>query len=401
MTILFFVVTGFVFLLLLSLLVLIHEFGHFIMAKKFGIKVEEFGFGFPPRMWGVKKGETLYSINLLPIGGFVKMYGEDEVGGGKLTIDNSKLKVDKSDIDRAFFTKPASQRAVIVVAGVVMNLLLAISIYYIFLGISNFKTELPLLGKHKFFFVNQVEKTDVLVSSVSKNSPAEKVGIAPFSRITMVNGEKIVAIDQFVKAIRENKGKDITLGWTDVKTNKEYTAHLIPRVSPPRNEGALGIVYSPLDTVSLSYDTPVQRIFSGIIHPLNLLSYNLDIFGKLFGMSVKEKTAAPISQGVAGPLGIIVLVNSLVQIPDLHERILQLLNLAGILSISLAFFNVLPIPALDGGRLFFILIEMITRKKVSPQIESAAHAIGFAVLMLLIVLVTFNDISKFIPGIGK
>jgi len=123
--------TIFVFLIILSVLVLIHEWGHYITAKKLGIKVEEFGFGFPPRIFGFRRGETLYSINIFPIGGFVKLYGEDEVGGGKISLSNKVSgKDEKEDIHRAFFARPAWQRAIVVVAGVVMNTIFALFIYY-------------------------------------------------------------------------------------------------------------------------------------------------------------------------------------------------------------------------------------------------------------------------------
>src|SRR3990172_5705628 len=144
------IITILVFLLLLSVLVLIHEAGHFFVAKKFGILVEEFGFGFPPRMFSFKKGETMYSINWLPIGGFVKLYGEDEAGGGSVKIRNPKSEIRKQDIKRAFFARSVGQRAAVVVAGVVMNTLLAIIIFYVYMGVSGFRTELPLLKDHTF-----------------------------------------------------------------------------------------------------------------------------------------------------------------------------------------------------------------------------------------------------------
>jgi regulator of sigma E protease len=122
------IVTALVFLLILSILVLIHEFGHFLVAKKFGIRVEEFGYGFPPRVWGKKIGETLYSINLLPIGGFVKLYGEDEAGAGRIGKGKHPVESAKKDLHRAFFARPAWQRALVVVAGVLMNVALAVVI---------------------------------------------------------------------------------------------------------------------------------------------------------------------------------------------------------------------------------------------------------------------------------
>lgn len=389
-------ITAIVFLVILSILVLIHEFGHFFVAKKLGIKVEEFGFGLPPRAFGIKKGETVYSINWLPIGGFVKLYGEDEAGGGKPGIKKHELRIKNKE--RAFFARPVGQRALIVIAGVFMNAILATVIFYAFLFISDFKTQLPLLDDHKFFAVSQTNSSDIIIANISKNSPADVAGIKPFSKIISINGEKIDNINSFAQIINKNKGKKIAIAWLDTKKNKSYFAKITPRINPPKSEGAIGVSFFPVSMVTLDYKTIEQKIFSGITHPLNLLVYNFDVMGQLIGISIKEKNAEPISQSVSGPVGIYSLVGDIVKIPDAKERILQVLNLAGILSVSLAFFNILPIPALDGGRLFFIIIEAVTRKKVPAKFESYAHSIGMIVLLALIALVTFHDLTKLISG---
>ncbi|MDP3726747.1 MAG: M50 family metallopeptidase, partial [bacterium] len=282
----------------------------------------------------------------------------------------------------------------IVVAGVILNLLLAIVIFYAFLFISNFKTELPLFDDHKFFGVTQINTAEIIVSAVSKNSPAEKAGIKPFSKIEAVNGEKVKDAKQFLTIINKNKGKEVVFEWQDTKTNKRFSAKVIPRLSPPKNEGAVGVGFFSMTKADLLYDSGAKKVFSGITHPANLLVYNLKIMGKLIAVSFKEKTAVPIGEGVAGPVGIYSLVGNIVQIPDMKERVLGVLNLAGILSISLAFFNILPIPALDGGRFFFILFELVTRKKVHPKFEGYAHAIGMAVLLALIILITLRDLQR-------
>src|SRR5581483_8115527 len=234
-----------VFLVILSILVLIHEAGHFFTAKKFGIKVEEFGFGFPPRALGIKRGETVYSINWLPIGGFVKLYGEDEAGGGKLALSNKQNAISNKDEGRAFYARSVRQRAIVVVAGVVMNVILAIAIFYTFLFISNFKTDFPLLTNHAFFGVHQINKnlneTDAVVSAVLPGSPAEKAGMTTPFEILSVNGQKITDRKNFIEFVNTHKGKEITIEWRDIKTEKTAVATVVPRVSPPKNEGALGV----------------------------------------------------------------------------------------------------------------------------------------------------------------
>ena len=387
------IVTVIVFIFILSLLVLIHEAGHFFVAKKLGIKVEEFGFGLPPRLFGIKRGETIYSLNWLPIGGFVKLYGEDEAGGGGIKIKNQKLNLKDKDIGRAFFVRSPLQKALVVVAGVVMNAFLAVVVFYIFLFVSGFKTTLPLLSDYKFFGVNQRNLQEVIVNQIAKNSPAQKAGIEPFSTIVSVNGQQISDSKNFIGFVNSHKGKIIELSWKDSK-NKMHKAQITPRLIPPKGEGALGVALFSVASAQLSYDSPTQKILSGVVHPVNLMLYNFDVIGNLIKVSLKEKSAEPLSQGVSGPVGIASITGSILKIPDVKEKILGLLNLVGVLSISLAFFNVLPIPALDGGRLFFIAIEGIFRKKVSSKIEGYIHAGGMVVLLGLILLITFKDVTK-------
>lgn len=388
------ILTLIVFLLILSILVLIHEAGHFFVAKKLGIKVEEFGFGLPPRAFGIKKGETIYSINWFPIGGFVKLYGEDEAGSGKIAVKEQKTSV--ADKHRAFFAKPWYARASVVVAGVVMNSLLAIFIFYIFLVISNFRTELPLLDNHTFFLVNQtnanLNDTDTIVSYISQNSPAQKAGILPHAAMISINGKNVTTRGAFIDTVNANKGKLITLVWKDTRDDASHTVTIIPRVSPPKGEGPLGIGFVPV--ALLSYDTPAQKLMSGVVHPLNLLSYTIDVMGKLISISIEKKSAAPVSQGVSGPIGIFSLVQTILNIPSFKEIILQLLNLVGILSVSLAFFNVLPIPALDGGRLFFILAEGVIGRRIPQKFEATANAVGMAFLLTLIAVISLKDLLQ-------
>lgn len=387
-------------LIILSVLVLIHEAGHFFAAKKFNIKVEEFGFGLPPRAWGKKIGETIYSLNWLPIGGFVKLYGEDEAGAGRVAAKKQELPT--KDVDRAFFSRPVWQRATVVVAGVVMNALLAFIIYYVFLAMSNYKAIVPVYPPDttnypKFALVNQtVRPAGVYIEDVFKGSPAEEIGIVAPVKVLSINNTEVKNVDAFIKAINANKGKEITLRWLDVQTMQTVSKKVTPRQNPPKNEGALGISINPvpIPIILLSYDTQVQKIFSGISHPINLMRYNLVIMGELIRSAVQEREYSGLSEGVSGPVGIFAIGSKIGQFENVKIRIMEYLNLAGILSISLAFFNVLPIPALDGGRLFFILIEGIFRRKVSERFETAAHTIGMAVLITLILLVTFKDLIQ-------
>lgn len=384
-----------IFILVLSLLVLIHEAGHFFTAKKFGIKVEEFGWGFPPRVFGIKRGETIYSINLLPFGGFVKLYGEDEAGAGSLRKRKGEKEKDK-DLERAYFSKPAWQRALVVFAGVVMNTFLAFFIFYVYMLIANFSTVMPLLTNHTFTNVNQqnynVNDEDVVVSFVSPDSPASQLNLNTPVQITAVDDQKVADRSTFVTYINSHKGEPVELTWKELRTGEVKNGSITPRKNPPKDQGSLGVAFFPI--AMLSYDTAMQKAFSGITYSYDLLMYTFDVMGQLIKTSIETGNARPVGESVSGPIGIFSVVGEILKISDMKEKILGLLNLAGALSISLAFFNVLPIPALDGGRLFFILIELVTGKKVNQKYEAMAHAVGLAVLMGLLVLITIFDITK-------
>lgn len=391
------ILTVFIFLIILSVLVLIHELGHFLVARKLNIKVEEFGFGFPvtPALFSIKRGETKYSFYPVLIGGFVKLYGEDEAGGGRIsTKDHTSV----SGIKRAFFARPVGERAAVVVAGVVMNALLAALIYYAMLGLTNFKTDLPLITDHTFLFVKQTNynttQSDLVIGWVIPDSPADKAGIKRPSKIISAEGASVKDNKTFSALVDKYKGQALTITLKYLRTDKVYTVKVAPRVNPPKGEGPLGVAFVP--TAVLSYETPLQKALSGVIHPVNLMSYNIDVLGELIAVSFKEKTVAPVGSAVSGPIGIFVVFNDIGKFHNMQERLLEWLNLAGLLSITLAFFNILPIPALDGGRLFFILIEAVFRKKVNQRVEVLAHTIGMILLLSLILLVTVKEVSQFI-----
>ncbi|MDP3941003.1 MAG: M50 family metallopeptidase [bacterium] len=402
-------ITLLVFLLILSILVIIHEAGHFFVARKFGIKVEEFGFGIPPRAWGKKIGETLYSINWLPIGGFVKLFGEDEAGGGRVAIKNQKsnsksseLGVKSSELERAFFARPVWQRALVVVAGVVMNALLAFVIYYVFLGISGFKAELPLFTKHQFFGVHQTDRLDsLLVRDVLPDSPAQKAGVKPCDKdracmqLVTINGKKMTTVDEFYATLQSIQGKSTPFVFKNIVDGKMLETNITPRVNPEEGKGALGIRFDTIETAVLEYTSSTEKIFSGIIHPINVMAYQFEILSKLISVSIAEKNVEPVGSAFSGPVGVFVVTGEVLKIPDLKERLLAVLNLAGLLSASLAVFNVLPIPALDGGRLFFILFEGVTGRKVNQKTEALIHSVGMMMLLALILVITFKDIFQF------
>lgn len=363
-----------IFIVILSVLVILHELGHFVMAKRAGIGVEEFGIGLPPRAWGKKIGETVYSVNWLPFGGFVRLVGEDPQDK-------------RREQQNSFYIKTVRQRANVVVAGVLVNFILAIVIFYIILFALNFKVSLPLLVEHKFKFVDQSKQ--VLVVEVGKDSPAETAGIKSGESIIQVDGTGIGARDQLQGIIRLAEGEDLTLTLENPINNRTREVVVRPVYNQTLDAPALGVGLGEL--VVLNYQTLPQKVFSGLIHSYNTLDYSIRIFGQLISLAVQQRDITPVSEGVSGPVGIARITREAVALGPI-----SVLQLAGLLSLNLALVNILPIPALDGGRFFFIIVEAVTRKRVHASVEKWAHSIGFALLLALIFLVTYNDILKLI-----
>ncbi|MFH0937039.1 MAG: M50 family metallopeptidase [Candidatus Daviesbacteria bacterium] len=372
------ILTIIIFIFTLLVLIVSHEFGHFIVAKKFGVKVLEFGFGLPPKIWGKKIGETLVSINFLPIGGFVRLLGEDEV-------DKKILKEKDS-----FAAKNVWKRIGIVTAGVVMNLLLAVFIFWIVLASSGFKQTIPLLTPYHFIGVNQTEKTEIVVGETSAGSPAQKAGIEAGDRIVKFNDIGLVDSQQLIDLTKAQYGAKFNLTLLN-QENKSRQIEVTPRTNPPEGEGPLGIALGDMVIAELNYQTLEQKIASGFTHSYNLAFYSFNILGKLIATSYQTRNLEPVAGTIAGPVGITNLTASILKT---QSPLIPYLNFVALLSLNLAILNILPFPALDGGRIFFLLIEAITRKRVKPEIERWIHSAGMAILIALIVLVTFSDISK-------
>jgi regulator of sigma E protease len=368
--------------IIITLLVLVvsHEFGHFITAKKFDVEVQEFGFGIPPRAWGKKIGETIVSVNWLPIGGFVRLLGEDET-------DKKKLK-DK----RSFANKPVIQRIGIVVAGVVANFLLAVVLFYAVLASQGFKEKLPLLVPHQFAGVQQSNESIILIGGVAPDSPASAAGIKSGDRVVEFNSQKLDSGDQFIKLTKQFAGKKVTLTLEDQQRQKRVV-ELTPRENPPKNQGALGVELASVNIANLNYATLDQKLTSGFVHSYNLTTYSFDILGSLIASSLRTHNFEPVSESVSGPVGITNMTRTILQT---QNPLIPYLNFIALLSLNLAIINILPFPALDGGRLFFLLIEFITRRKVNPAVERWVHTIGMVLLIALIVVITLSDISKII-----
>lgn len=351
-----------IFLIVLSVLILAHELGHYFAAKRAGIIVEEFGIGLPPRILGRKVGETIYSINLLPFGGFVKLHGE-----------NSKEGV--TSPRRAFINKSKRVRSAVVVAGVVMNFILAIaafSVVYTFVGVPK-------------------ETENVKIVETTSSSPAHLAGLFSGDIVRRVGEEKITEISQFVGAVERNRGKETTLT-VERGDGQKVEVTLTPRENPPEGEGPIGVVVSSTEI----YFPPLwQRPFIGIYYGFReaLFWGGAVVAGiaKLFS----ELFRGQVPKDLAGPVGIFAITSQAASI-----GFLALVNFVGVLSVNLAILNIVPFPALDGGRLLFIAIESVFGRKIVPKVEAAIHTAGMVILIFLLLAITAHDIQRLISAGG-
>jgi regulator of sigma E protease len=380
------------FLLILSFLVLIHEFGHFIMAKLNGVRVEEFAIGFPPRLFTIKYGETNYSINIFPLGGYVKLFGEEyQELESKESTDYALRTTNK---EKAFAFKKPYQKALIVGAGVVMNLFLGVLILYGILAFNGFKSDpLPMLFPHHFTFGSQEGR--VIATNLTKGSPAEKAGIKPediisaYSIASDSTITRLTSATQLINMIKSSPGKTIYLETINLKDGATKTVPVVPQYNNKLKRAIIGV--SLIDGVVISYES--NKVLAGFMHAYNVLEYNFSAIGQLIGISIKEKDPSAVSGAVAGPVGIYGVVNDMVQTSG-AQLVKNILNLMALLSLSLGVMNILPFPALDGGRMVFVVYEWVSGRAVNKTVENVTNVAGFMFLMALAVLVSINDIMR-------
>lgn len=352
-------------IILLSLLVLLHELGHFLIAKLFGIHVLEFGIGLPPKALRIfKRKETEYTLNWLPIGGFVRLAGED-------TDPSLWDKINPLTHSHMFFAKPAWQRALVVLAGVSMNFLIGIllfSVIYTRIGI-------PILNGQQ-----------VLVSQVAKGSPAELAEMRAGEVIVRVGDSTITTAEQFIEQVKDKRGQLISiyvakLDESGRTSESERVIQVIPRENPPAGEGALGVGVSTVPIVTYEkkswYSAPIYGAIEGT---KEALGWSRE-FGRIF-MHPKE-----LMKNLSGPVAVVKVGNQAAK-----DGLLSLLRFTGIISMNLAIFNLLPVPALDGGRLLMIGLEKIVGRKRVAKVEGYVNTAGMLLLILLLVFVTIKDI---------
>lgn len=377
-------ITALIFIAVLSVLVFGHELGHFWTARRLGVKAEEFGFGFPPRAIGFYKdisgkwrrlvgsktvedlpvgqepAGTIYSLNWLPIGGFVRIKGEN--GDGKLDPDS-------------FASKPLWKRAVILAAGVVMNIVLAA----IFLSAGymiGMPSSLEEAGPSA-----RITKAEVVIVETISDSPAERAGLQPGDIISAVNGEAVDSHESLQVLVAANRGRDTQFLVTSGETVKEVT--IVPETMTATGNAGIGVSVYSSGTVQYPFFTAIWEgiKMTGLMFWSIILAFWGLIKGLFMGMGAEGQ--------VAGPVGIATLTGQVASLGFAY-----LLQFMALLSLNLALINILPFPALDGGRLLFLLIEKFIGRPVRQSVEAIVHTVGFWLLMLLIIFVTYKDIVR-------
>lgn len=339
-------------ILVFGVIIFVHEFGHFALAKLTGIRVEEFSLGMGPQIIGRQKGETLYSIRALPLGGYCKLTGEN-------FEENEDVPIEKR-----FDQKPLWARMAVIVSGSLMNFLLAAVIFALIFSVIGIPQD----------YTNKI-------GEVLPGSAAEAAGLKAGDIITSINDIPVENWTELTTVIHNRPNEQLFLGVR--RETQTFTIAVIPQFDQNREIGMIGI--APREAIW-------QRIniFDGIAKGF---TETFRLTGAMIEQLILLVTGKVSAEGVAGPVGIIQLIGQ-----SARYGLVYVANLTAVISVNLGLINLLPIPALDGGRFFFLLVEGILRRKVNPEKENLIHFLGFALLMALMIFITYKDIARLLTG---
>lgn len=349
-----------VFALVLMTAVFVHELGHFIVAKLAGVKVEEFAIGFPPRLFSFKKGETVYAINLLPLGGYCKMLGEED-----------------PTEPRSLARAPKRWRAGILLAGVTMNVIFAIAILT-----AGYMTGAPAAATG-----------EVQVMSLVPNSPAATAGIQPGDVILSFNNTKVQTNEGLINAVTASEGKQSQV--VIKRNNEEQTLLITPQYDQEAHAYRVGFAIQLIPTTIETKQYSLGEAFTLSVQKTGeYVNLMVSIPSMLMQGQISPAEARPV-----GLPGIAKMTADAATYTAYSGWLWPVLSLAGVLNLGLAMANILPLPALDGGRLVFVLIEALRGRRISPEKEGLVHLIGFGVLLALMIVVMAFDFTSPVPRI--
>jgi regulator of sigma E protease len=354
------------FFVILVVLVVVHELGHFFTAKLFGVKVLEFGIGYPPKIWGKKLGDTEYTINALPLGGFVRLLGEE----------------DPTD-PRSLAAQDRWKRIVIMAAGSFMNVLLPVLLFAI-----------------SYMIPQEVAAGQAQVTFVAPQSPAEKAGVKQNDIILAVNGRTVNGVQDAAYFIRLNQGETMTwrvrhqfeAGATSLGGGGEIAEiQVYARWAPPKGQGPTGISLGQRGNLT---ETQQYPIWEAIPRGLRATMESLVLARNQVITWIASRNRP---EGLTGPVGIAQVTGEVVE----QAGWVKLFELAALLSINLAVLNILPLPMLDGGRIFFVFVEMLRGgRRIAPEKEALVHFIGFVVLIMFVIVISVFDVMRIFRGEG-
>jgi len=339
-------------ILVLSVIIIVHELGHFFAAKAVGVKVEEFGIGYPPRLLSFQWGETRYSLNAIPFGGFNKLVGEED-----------------PSLPRSLASKSIPARLLVISAGSIMNVILPL-----------------LLLSIAFMIPHNMVVGEVTVKEVAPDSPAAAGGILAGDTLVSINGREIYSIYDLQRNTQLNLGKEVTLVVTHSDASTEEI-RLTPRWKPPEGQGPTGTTVSMEEWQVIPQSTPFWQVIPQAFSAFGetFILYKNGIITLIIG-------AAPAT--MVGPVGMVQMTAEVAS-----AGISPLLEFAAMLSLLIAIFQLFPLPALDSGRIAFILLEWVRRgKRVPARVEGMIHLVGFFLLLAVMLAVTYQDIVRIISG---
>lgn len=329
--------------IIFGVLIVVHELGHFLAAKATGVLVYEFSLGFGPRLGGLRRGDTAYNVRLLPLGGFVRLAGMEPCEEGVPP-------------ERSFRHKPLRVRMAIIFAGPLMNFLLAVVVLA------------------AVFLVQGLPTPTTRVLEVLPGEPAAEAGLQKGDRIVALDGREVASWDALVKEINARPGETVTL--TVMRNGAPREIRVVPKADQA-GRGRIGVVpVAEMRPVGLG-----AALTAGAEYTLRLTALIVDFLGKMITQQ------APVDVG--GPVRVVAEIGKVA-----HLGVIPLMRLAAFLSINLGLFNLLPIPALDGSRLLFLTWEGLSGRPVRPERENLIHLVGFALLLMLMVVITYNDILR-------
>ncbi len=339
-------------IIVFGLIIFVHELGHFLQARIVGIRVEEFALGMGPKVLSTQKGETVYSLRALPLGGFCRMAGQAGEGGYKVSSVYDPGRFDQ---------KPVWARMSVVLAGPIMNFALAVLLFFAVFG---------------FFGIPQDYTAEI--GEVMVGSPAESVGLQEGDRVIAINGMQVNSWSEMVEIIGRHPDEKLTM---EIKRKSTVsTVEVTPQYDPESQRALIGI--TPKGRFIWQRIGIVAGFKEALLQTWQIIVLTLE---SLIGM-IRGTVSA---EGVAGPVGIISLIGE-----SARFGFFSVLNLTALISVNLGLLNLLPIPALDGSHMLFMLIEAVRGKPINPEKENLVHLLGFVVLMGLMLLITYKDILR-------